>query len=118
MRASTRVLPALLIMLFGCVDNERFGDDAAACAEVVRIHRDLDNAVEVIEVLERTDAAEVVIRYEGVDAMNLPEQGEAACRFSAGASGTLTLSSAIVDRMVLTRSEIDAVRSKLPRSGD
>jgi hypothetical protein len=86
---------------------------AARCAEVVRIHKGLGRAVEVMGSPVETSEGNVEIEYEGTEDGVLPAKGTAACTFAVGAGGARSLVEAIVDGTPLGEQEIASIRREL-----
>ncbi len=119
-RIAAIVAPAILLHCLvtelGCGVAPADGP-AGACAEVVRIHGDLQGRVEVVGAPVELSEGSVRIGYRGMGAMNLPVEGSATCTFSVGDAGSLELLEASVDDSPLDAPEIDAIRAELGRSG-
>jgi hypothetical protein len=78
----------------------------------VRIQLALPDELEVLGADETSEGG-VEIEYRGIDALNLPVQGRAACTFAVGEAGSLTLLGAVVDGTPLDEAEVAAVRRAL-----
>lgn len=103
---------ALLVGLPACVEVGG-GGPAGDCAEVVRIYRNLQGAVEIVGQPVETSEGSVEIEYQGMDGMNLPATGSARCTFSVGQGGDPTLLEAVVDGEPLPGPDLEAIRAKL-----
>jgi len=95
-----------------CVDTPP-QEPAGWCAEVVRIVRDLQKPVAVVGQPRESSEGGVEIEYEGMDVMNLPVKGRAACRFAVGEGGRLTLQEAVVDGSPLAAGAIESIGGRL-----
>lgn len=97
----------------GCGEAAPASGPAAECAEVVRIYKDLNGPVGVVGASRETSEGRVRIEYEGMDAINAPVKGSAACSFDVGGGGALQLLSASVDGIPLDGPSIEALRGDL-----
>jgi len=86
---------------------------AERCAEVARIHRELQSPVSVTGQPVKSPDGSVTVEYEGMDAMNVPVRGSAHCRFAPSEQGDLTLLAAVVEGSPLDPGELDTVRGEL-----
>jgi hypothetical protein len=103
-----------LAWLAGCGGAPASGP-AGECARVVRIYKDLET-VGVVGSPRETSEGRVEIAYEGMDMINAPAKGAAACSFAVGKAGKLWLISAVVDGEPLDAPAIDAIRGELAGS--
>ena len=112
MDCRTRLLsiPLLLVACGGGAGSE---PGAKACAELVRIYRDLQGGVEVAGRPQQSPEGAVEIHYEGMGAMNLPVEGVAACKFAVESGGSLELVSAVVDGEEVQPETIEAANRAL-----
>lgn len=86
---------------------------AEDCAEAVGIYKGLQGPVEIVGPPSEPSEGRVQIEYRGMDAMNLPAQGTATCRFAVDADGATRLLGATVDGSPVDGPEIDAIRHEL-----
>jgi len=105
-------IPLLFVACGGGTESE---PGAEACAQAVKIYRDLQGGVEIVGRPQRSPEGTVEIRYEATGAMNIPVEGVAECRFERGAGGSLELVTAVVDGEELQPDEIEAAKRALAR---
>ena len=112
----TRFLgPILTIALLACAAGCGPSSSTAAgrCAEVVRIHGDLQGAVAIVGQPVESSEGRVEIRYEGTGAMNIPVEGSAVCVFAVGQAGALTLMDAAIDGRPLSGESVAGIQHQL-----
>ena len=86
---------------------------AEHCAKAVRIYRDLQSPVVIVDQSVKTPEGSVgvdivEIEYEGTDAMNFPVKGSASCTFIKSALRLLLVDGSLVDEQGL-----DSIRGEL-----
>lgn len=102
-----------LLVLGACVDNDRFGLPAKTCADAVRIYRGLPNPVEIEGQPEETGDGIVEIRFQSMNAENIPVTGAATCEFTVGADGSLSLAGASLEGSPLPEADLAAINREL-----
>jgi hypothetical protein len=106
-------LLSITLLLAACGEGANSGPAAEACAEVVKIYRDLQGEIEIVSRPQQGPEGRVEIRYGATGAMNLPVERVAECTFAPGAGGSLELVAAVVDGQELEASEIAAASRAL-----
>jgi hypothetical protein len=86
---------------------------ARACAGVAKDYLGLQEGVRVVGRATRTGDDSVELRFEGVDAMNLPSGGIAACRFRLESGRPAALLAARVNEESLTDAQAEAATRAL-----
>jgi hypothetical protein len=86
---------------------------AHACADVAKDYLGLQEGVRVVGRATRTGDDSVELRFEGVDGMNLPSGGIAACRFRLESGGPVALLAARVNEEALTDAQLEAATRAL-----
>jgi len=111
MSARTAALAALGSVLAGC--GPALDTPAGRCAEVVRIHSDLQGGVALVGSPQETPDGGIEIRFEGTGPMNLPVEGSATCTWSEDADGSSVLIEATVNGTPLDATELAGIQSAL-----
>ena len=86
--------------------------EAAACGRLVGFYLGAPSPVEVTGFAAEPETGKVRIDYRSADAMNVPLEGVALCRFRRDPDGSLEATAAFVDESRLQDEEIAAFNAK------
>jgi hypothetical protein len=82
--------------------------EAAACGRLVGFYLGVPAPIEVMDFEAEVETGKVRIDYRTTDAMNVPLEGVALCRFRQSPDGVLEATDAFVDENRLLEQEIAA----------
>jgi hypothetical protein len=106
------VVPILLVGVALACGPAQPETPAELCAQAAGIYMGLQLPVGVeSESLEAP--GRVTVRYQGMDRVNIPAEGEATCVFADGAAPGSGVESAVVNGEPLGQHEIEALNRKL-----